>query len=134
MNKTNTLDLLLASNLDKITRPAKEVEIKRLSGLTGGKVIFSCEALTTDEFFDIQETVSRSKSENVINEIKLFTLLKGVKSPDLKSKELMDKFDVPKPTEVVKKLLLPGEIQDIYDIISSLSGFGEDAVEEIKNE
>lgn len=60
------------------------------------------------------------------------TVLKGVKNPDFRSKDLREKFGVPTPNEVVSKLLLPGEITKLYNIISDLSGFGDAAIEEVK--
>jgi len=135
---SNVLDLLLSVEPDKVIKPSKKVELKRLSELTGEAVIFTCEALTAGEFDEIQErATSVDKRGNLknfdVNEIQLMTVLKGVKNPDLKSKDLREKFGVPTPNEVVSKLLLPGEITKLYNIISDLSGFGDAAIEEVKN-
>ena len=45
----------------------------------------------------------------------------------------MQKFKASTPKELVRKLLLSGEIANIYAEISSLTGFGEGAVKEVKN-
>jgi hypothetical protein len=137
MNK-NTLDLLLKSDVTKIKRPVKKVEIKRLSELLGESVVFNCEALDAEKFNEIQEGAlmisEKGEFENInTSELQIFTLIEGVKEPNLKSKELLEKFSAVTPKELVKKLLLPGEISNLYNIISDLSGFNKDNVVEIKN-
>ena len=53
-------------------------------------------------------------------------------SPSLKSAELRSKFKVPTPKDVVRKILLSGEITAVYTEIAKLSGFGDGAVKEVK--
>jgi len=52
-----------------------------------------------------------------------------------KSKEVMDHFEAPSPKELIRKLLLSGEIDDLYNAINELSGYEKDEEdeEEIKN-
>ena len=45
----------------------------------------------------------------------------------------MDKFKVYTPKDLIRKILLAGEIVTLYNIIGELSGFDGGAVEEIKN-
>lgn len=137
MNK-KTLELLLNSNSAKIKRPTREVEIKRLSELLGEQVVFTCCALDAEKFGEIQENSlkinSRGEFENIdTSELQIFSLIEGIKDPKLKDKELMEKFASKTPKELVKRLLLPGEIASLYNIISELSGFNDDTVLEIKN-
>lgn len=134
----STLDLLLKSDLTKIQRPTKEVELKRLSEILGDTVIFKCEALDAERFNEIQENAlhinEKGEFENInTGEMQIFTILEGVKEPSLKSKDLLEKFGAVTPKELIKKLLLPGEISNLYNIISELSGFNKDTVVEIKN-
>jgi len=129
-----TLDMLLKLDRSKIKKPEKSVEIKRLSELSGSPVIFICEAVMPDKMQEIQDMVLDVKAQNVdVNEMQLLTILAGVKEPSLKDKDLMDKFGVPTPKELILKLFLPGEISNLYGIISGLSGYGADSVTEIKN-
>jgi len=131
---SRTLDLLLKLDQSKLKRPRKEVEIKRLSDLTGEKVAFVCEALTADEMGGIQEMVLDVKKQDVdIPEMQALTVLAGVKEPNLKDKDLLGCYNVPTPKELLRKLLLPGEIAALYQTISDLSGYGEGAVREVKN-
>lgn len=130
----SALDLLLKLDQTKLKRPTKEVEVKRLSALTGEKVVFLCEALTADEMEGIQEQVLNVKEQDVdVGEMQKLAVLAGVKEPNLKSKELLENYNAVTPKELLKKLLLPGEIAALYNTISDLSGYGEDAVEELKN-
>lgn len=134
----NTLDLLLKSDLSKVRRPIKVVEIKRLSDSLGESVLFKCEALDAEKFNEIQENAlsinEKGEFENInTSELQIFSIIEGVKEPNLKSKELMNMFGAPTPKELVKTLLLPGEISNLYNVISDLSGFTKDAVSEIKN-
>ncbi|WP_066503479.1 phage tail assembly chaperone [Abyssisolibacter fermentans] len=130
----NTLDLLLQLDESKLKKPSKEVEMKRLSELIGEKVIFKVEALTPIKMEEIQEMCMNDDMENInITELQLLTSIEGVKEPNLKSKELMDKFEVYSPKDLIRKILLPGEIITLYNIIGDLSGFDGGAVEEVKN-
>lgn len=129
-----TLDLLLQVDEAKLIKPRREVEIKRLSESVGQKVVFTCEAIAPAKMAEIQEMVMDVRKQEVdIPEMQLMTVLAGVKEPNLKSNELLDKFKAPTPKELLLRLLLPGEIQSLYNIISELSGYGEKAVEEVKN-
>lgn len=133
-----TIDLLLNADLSMLKKPCKEVELKRLSELLGEKVIFKCEGIAADKFAQIQEGVlvlnDEGDFENIdTQELQIFTIIEGVKEPRLKNSELIEKFQAVTPKELVKKLLLPGEISHLYNIISELSGFNSDTVVEIKN-
>jgi len=130
----NTLDLLLKLDESKIKKPTKQVEIKRLSEILGEKVVFTCQAVTANKMAEIQEMVLDVKTQQIdVQEMQIMTVLAGVKEPNLKSKELMEKFNVPTPKELLQKLLLSGEITNLYNVISELSGYGPDSVAEVKN-
>jgi hypothetical protein len=45
----------------------------------------------------------------------------------------MSKFKVSNPKDLARKILLSGEIAKLYGEISELSGFGDDAIKEVKN-
>lgn len=128
----DTLELFLKNDINKIKRPSGKMEINRLSKAFGSAVIFEYEALTLDELEDVrQSAIKDDKFEASL--MWTFTILKSVKNPNLKSQELRDKLGVPTPVDVVKKILLSGEIQQLYNSINEISGFGEGSVTEIKN-
>jgi hypothetical protein len=131
---SNTLDLLLNIDKSKLVRPTKEVEIKRLSAIAGEPVVFKIQALTLDEEQEIREIATKGDDVNEVN-VRIFTVLKGVVSPDLKDSNLLKTYGATTPKELLEKniLLQSGEIAHLYNQISALSGYGEDAVTDIKN-
>jgi hypothetical protein len=131
METASTLDLLLAIDKSKLNRPTKDVEIKRLSKIAGQKVVFTIQALTLDEEQEIRET---SGDDN--QKARVFTILKGVTSPNLRDTNLLKNYGSATPKELLEsgKLLQSGEIAHLYNQISTLSGYGEDAVTDLKNE
>lgn len=134
--KTDILNLLLSADLTKIKVPEKKVKIERLSEDLGVDVIFTCRAIAPDKMEEIQENAMRvvnGEPDLDVTEMQIFTVIEGVKDPNLKDKELREKFNALTPKELVNKLLLPGEISRLYRIISDLSGFGDKAVTEVKN-
>ena len=72
-----------------------------------------------------------------VNLLQIFVTIEGVVDDSgkllFKNTELMSKFKAQTPKELVRKLLLSGEIASVHSTISELSGFGDDAVKEVKN-
>lgn len=136
----NIMDLLLGSDIGEIKLPSKQVEITRLSELYGSPFILTVSAISPDKYEEIQDMAVSIKGKDADIEIQLFqilVLMEGVIAPDgkpmFKNKELMLKFGAKTPKELIRKILLSGEIANIYSEISSLSGFGEGSVKEVKN-
>ncbi len=142
---SQTLDMLLSINPeDIVSKPRKQLYMARISDLAGSKVYFTIQALTLDEAKEIRENASKIRFNKAHEredyyddeEAALFCILKGVVDPDLKDKRLLEKLSVPTPKDLLKKLLLSGEIANISEQIMNLSGFnslGETDGEEIKN-
>mgnify|MGYP000259148792 CR=1 FL=1 len=118
----DTLDLLLKMDIQDL--PEKEYKIKRLSDLCGSPVIFKLRAIPYSRAMEI----SRAQMEDM----EVHIMLAGVVEPNLKSPELMAKYNAATPAEMIKKMLLPGEIIDISRAIERLSGYRTDTIEEIK--
>lgn len=139
----NVLDLLLGSDIGEIKLPTKQVEITRLSKLYGNKFILTCKALSPEKYEEVQNLAVAVNGKDVdldVNLLQLFVVLEGVVDeagkPMFKNKDLMSKFKVATPKELIRKLLLSGEIASIYGEIAELSGFSEGAVstvDEVKN-
>lgn len=117
-----TLELLLNMNTPDL--PEKEYKIKRLSDLCGSDIVFKLRALPYSRAAEI----TRAQKDD----IEVHILLAGVVEPDLKASELMSRYKAATPAEMVKKLLLPGEIIDIAHSVEKLSGYRTDTIEEIK--
>ena len=136
----NVLDLLLGSDIGEIKLPTKEMEITRLSEVFGAPFIITVSALSPDKYEEVQDMAVSIKGKDADIEISLLQVLvvmEGVTDPSgkpmFKNKDLMSKFKCSTPKELVRKLLLSGEIANIYGEISNLSGFGDEAVKEVKN-
>ncbi len=135
------LDMFLQLDVDKLTRkPSRGVELKRLSDLLGARAIFKCQALDGQTYADIQRrAIGISKRGSIkdidIYEMQVMTALEGVIEPSFKDKKLLDHFNAPTPKDLVKKMLLPGEIAELHNVINELSGYERDNDEEdeIKN-
>jgi len=118
----DVMDLLL--NTEPQKPPEKDYKIKRLSAAAGGDVVFRLRALP---FHRVAEIRRVDDGEQAIH-----TILGGVASPDLKSPALLEKYSAVTPAEMVKSLLLPGEIDDLALRIEKLSGYKSSVVEEVK--
>lgn len=136
----NVLDLLLGADAGEIKLPKKDVEITRLSKNFGAPFILTCKALTPDKFEEVQDMAVSIKGKDADIEVSLLQLLvvmEGVVDPAdkplFKNKDLMARYKAQTPKELVRKILLSGEIASVYSTISGLSGFGDDAVKEVKN-
>ena len=136
----NVLDLLLGSDIGEIKLPTKEMEITRLSEVFGAPFVITVSALSPDRYEEVQDMAVSVKGKDADIEISLLQLLvvmEGVMAPNgkplFKNKDLMSKFKASTPKELVRKLLLSGEIANIYGEIANLSGFGDGAVKEVKN-
>lgn len=124
------IDLLLETDMKKLQENnKKEYEIKRLTNILGEKFTVTCHALTHEQVIHIGE-VSKTNAETKFNAIVEACKIEGKR---FNNKELMDKFGVIKPIDLLNKLFLPGEISRLYDIVNKLSGYGKDVIEEVKN-
>ena len=118
----DVLDLLLNAAPRKL--PEKEYKIKSLSKETGGDVVFTLRALPFSRVAEIRRVDEEETNIHII--------LAGTVSPDLKSQALRDKYNAASPAELVKVMLLPGEIDDIALRIERLSGYKTTVTEEVK--
>lgn len=129
----NIVEKLLKIDAGQLKMPEKDVKLK-LGKLKGEEVTFHCKGVPPEQFSEIQENAIEMRNGDIrkINmyQMKVMTIIEGV--PDVfKNKELLDHFGCPTPKELVGKLLLPGEIDELYKTISELSGY--ESEEEIKN-
>ena len=109
------------------SKPEKQqVELKRLSREAGEPVVFTLQSLGFNRVAEIKE------QNGTEIEVNLQIVLAGVKDPDLRSPKLMEQYGAPTPAEMLKALLLPGEIELLGRCIQKLSGYLTGAVKEIK--
>ena len=116
------IELLLSANPRQL--PEKEYKITSLSEETGGDVVFKLRALPYNRAAEIK----RGNTEDMNIDI----ILAGVVSPDLRNQALLEKYGAVTPAEMLKKLLLPGELDEIAMRIEQLSGYRLTLTEEVK--
>lgn len=121
MAEKSVLELLLAAG---DAQPAhKQVKLKRLSELTGGDVVLELRALSFAEVLELKREPA---------DLGVGTVLAGVVAPDLRNMQLVEKYKASTPAEALKKLLLPGEIEDVAREIERLSGYRTEVLEEFQ--
>lgn len=126
-NKTDMLSLLLRPELPNVQEqlPTARYRVKRLSEEAGADVIFTLRALPYGKVQRIRETVVGDTNPSI--------LLAGCADPDLKAKELKEKYGGATPEETMKNMLLPGEIKDLARAVERLCGYRRLTIEEVKN-
>lgn len=117
------MDLLLKADVPNL--PEKTVKMKRLSDLCGGDVEFTLRAVPYNRLVECNVI-------DVPGEGDIQVILASIVSPNLKSRELMEKYGVHTPSDLVKKMLLPGEISALVRTVDILSGFRVKVLEEVK--
>lgn len=117
----NTLELLL--NMEVPSPQEKQVKIKRLSECCGKDIVFRLKQLSYNRISEIKE------QHRLDGDFSVFVVLAGTVSPNLKSKELQEKYKAVTPAELLKTMLLPGEIEDLDRVIEHLCGYRENTLE-----
>lgn len=133
---SNAMDLLLKLDKTKLVRPTQEVEIKRLSDISGEPFVVNCQALAPDKFEELQNSTSISTDGEIKAEknVQAKYIIAGLQNPDFGNLQVIEYYGVTSAVEAVNKVFLPGEATGLFNIINKLSGFGKGTVEEIKNE
>ena len=103
-----------------------------------GEVLdFEIEAINAEKATEIQQKAIKIENGNVsdidVYKTKVLTIMEGC--PMFKDKALREHFKAPTPKELINKLLLKGEVDDLVDAINNLSDLKkiEKAEDEIKN-
>jgi hypothetical protein len=129
----NSIDKLLKMDAGKIKMPEKVVT-KKLAKL-GTEIDFPCVAINPKRYAEIQESAYELKGGSIrrinLDKMRTLTIIEGCPSI-FKSKELMEHFSCPTPPELIAKLLIAGEIDDLFAAINELNGYEQDE-EEVKN-
>ena len=136
------IDKLLQMDKAKLmAMPTKEMEITRLTELMGAPFKVKCKAIDGERYAEIQRAgvdITKKGSIKSLNifEMHVLTVIDGVVEPSMKDAKLLQHFGCVTPKELVKKLFLAGEIADLNNIITELSGYekDEDDEEEIKKQ
>lgn len=136
---SNAIELLLNANVESFERPSKLVEIPRLSNILGGKFELKCKALSMGKTNKLRMECANQKTGEVdIPKLQVKTLTEGVFDAEnetffFKNKDLQKQFKAPNSEELINKLLLIGEVDFLFDVITSLGEIGKNEIEDIKN-
>ena len=67
---------------------------------------------------------TNGRTDNIdLYQMQTQTLLAGIAVPDLKNKDLLEKFGAVLPGDIIRKLFLAGEIADLTAQITELNGY-----------
>lgn len=130
------VDRLLQMDSKQITdMPKREVEVSRLTKLFNEPFRVVCQAIDGERYADIQKQSIDLNNKGGVRNINLFemqvlTVLDGVVEPNLKDKKLLKHFSCITPKELVKKLFLAGEIAELSNVITELSGYDQSEQDE----
>lgn len=120
----SVVDLLLRPELESVQKrlPTKRFRLERLSAQAGGEVAFTLRALTHQQAQDLKEDP----------DLGVQTVLAGVVDPDLKDPRLREKFGGTTPADLVRRLLLPGEVDALARAVEMLTGYRTEVLREIE--
>lgn len=110
----DVLDILLELP-GETARREKTIRMTRLSEAASRDVNFQLRSLGYDRTAEIVK-------EHPDN-LSLFVVLEGCVSPSFKDETLRRHYGAATPVELIKKMLLPGEIEDISREVQRLSGY-----------
>lgn len=136
------IDKLLQMDSSKLTQmPTREVPMARLTELMGESFTVKCQAIDGERYADIQRSAIDLNKKGGIKNLNLFdmqvlTVIDGVVEPSMKDSKLLKHFGCATPKDLVKKLFLAGEIAELSNVITELSGYDktEDDEEEVKKQ
>ena len=136
------IDKLLQMDNKTLTEmPKREVEVPRLTQVLGEPFKVVCQAIDGERYADIQTASIDLNKKGGVRNINLFdmqvlTVIDGVVEPSLKDTKLLNHFGCVTPKELVKKLFLAGEIAELSNVVTELSGYDktEEDEEEVKKQ
>ena len=131
----NIIDKLMKIDAGTLETPKAihKMYVKKI----GEELEFEIEAINAEKATEIQQKAIKRENGNVsdidVYKTKVLTIMEGC--PMFKDKELREHFKCPTPKELINKLLLKGEVDDLVDAINNLSDLKkiEKAEDEIKN-
>lgn len=134
------VDKLMAIDTGEYSKDqTAEMPAKRLSAFLGERIMIKVKALSGDQYSDITTRLIDKKGNADFSksyDTNALLVVEGVVEPSLKDKELQKHFGAATPKELAKKLFPGGELAEVANKITELSGFSqpdEDVENEVKN-
>ena len=131
---SNIVEELLKIDLGEVEIPkeTKRIYLKKLKK----EFSFECVALDAEKANEIRmkaiDLASGSVDDIDMFKLQAYTVIEGCKNV-FKNKDLMKHFNAPTPIELVRRLLLDGELTELSNTITELSSYQEVNDNEIKN-
>lgn len=131
----NTVEKLLKFDTGSLKTPEKDVKLK-LKKLNNEEFVFPCKAVDAEYVSELQEnSIQIKKGDMSITrtyDTKVLTIIEGCPTV-FKDKDLLKHFGAATPKDLVSKLLVSGEIDELKNQIDELGGYEEEDEEEVKN-
>ncbi len=131
---SNIVEELLKIDLGEVEIPkeTKRIYLKKLKK----EFSFECVALDAEKANEIRmksiDLTSGTVDDIDMFKLQAYTVIEGCKNV-FKNKDLMKHFNAPTPIELVRRLLLDGELTELSNTITELSSYQEVKDNEIKN-
>ena len=131
---SNIVEELLKIDLGEVEIPkeTKKIYLKKLKK----EFLFECVALDAEKANEIRmksiDLASGTVDDIDMFKLQAYTVIEGCKNV-FKNKDLMKHFNAPTPIELVRRLLLDGELTELSNTITELSSYQEVKDNEIKN-
>ena len=131
---SNIVEELLKIDLGEveIPRETKRIYLKKLKK----EFSFECVALDAEKANEIRmksiDLTSGTVDDIDMFKLQAYTVIEGCKNV-FKNNDLMKHFNAPTPIELVRRLLLDGELTELSNTITELSSYQEIKENEIKN-
>ena len=134
--KARTMSAFLAENIEQV--PHKEVVIStRIKDEDGNPIPWELQPLSTSRVRKLRKKATKQIKGVVdidIDELNLAMALESVVFPDLKDPALQDSYGVMGEEQLLDKILLPGEYDELVGQVSALCGYNsQELVDEAKN-
>ena len=131
----NIIDILMKIDAGTLETPKKvhKMYVTKIDQVLD----FEIQAINAEKATEIQQKGIKLEDGNLtdidVYKTKVLTIIEGC--PMFKDKSLREHFNCPTPKELINKLLLKGEVDDLVDAINDLSDLKkiEKVDEEIKN-
>ena len=129
------LEKLLSADAGIILKETKtEVEVPRLTKLLGEPFIVELKELPYQQIEEARNFATSGKGKHQVIDKGKFTsivLSKTIVTPDLADRDLHQKFGVTNKLDCIKKLFKPGEIELLATKVFELSGYSDEAVQDV---
>lgn len=135
--ENNLINILMETDPEKLARKAREnVEINRLSKVFGSPFIVTVKAIPGERYSELAGGMVGEDGEidyAKAYDVNLMVAIEGMVSPDIKNGDLQKHFNCASPKDLMDKLFNGGEISRIADVVTDLSGYGNDTEKKVKN-